>query len=255
MIIPTGTVYEPRPVGKALLAVQVNRFSCGGIAIGFFVSHAIADGSAVATLFETWASINRGYDVNGNGFVSDQSIILFPPLADTSAIERSVKMAAEAIRMEPPLPPNCLGCMTYGATVHWEEEEEAKRGTVIALQLVQRIRDSLRSVNDAAARKMYGEGGLLRAAFARGHEMVRNKGCSTTLYTSSLCRQPYYEVDFGWGKPRLVVNLLKNSTVLFLDTIGGAVEVWMGLPKEVMHNLMQNRHFLTYVSASPKPKL
>nr|GMD55652.1 vinorine synthase-like [Ipomoea batatas] len=347
MIIPTGTV---------------NRFSCGGIAIGFFVSHAIADGSAVATLFETWASINRGYAMNGNGFVSDQSSILFPPLTYTSAIERSVEMAAEAIRqeeknmvvkrfvipahaiaqlreelickennkgslqlidkennkgslqredlickennkgslqredlickennkgslqpeklickknnkgslqrenlickennkgslqhedlickennkeslpreelickennkgslprpsrteaitalvwaavinatpptqtvplscmvnvrsrMEPPLPPNCLGCMTYGATVHWEEEAAAKGGTVTALQLVQRIRDSLRAVNDAAARKMYGEGGLLRAAFARGHEMVRNKGCSTTLYTSSLC--------------------------------------------------------------------
>nr|GMD52310.1 vinorine synthase-like [Ipomoea batatas] len=298
MIIPTGTVYEPRPVGKALLAVQVNRFSCGGIAIGFFVSHAIADGSAVATLFETWASINRGYDVNGNGFVSDQSTVLFPPLADTSAIERSVKMAAEAIRQEEKnmvvkrfvIPAHAIAQLrdeligkqqgvpsapvshrgdngvslggrdkrnssnsNRAVILHGERAEQD--GAAAAAQLSRRIRDSLRSVNDAAARKMYGEEGLLRAAFARGHEMVRNKGSSTTLYTSSLCRQPYYEVDFGWGKPRLVVNLLKNSTVLFLDTIGGAVEVWMGLPKEVMHTLMQNRHFLTYVSASPKPKL
>ncbi|XP_031123436.1 salutaridinol 7-O-acetyltransferase-like [Ipomoea triloba] len=327
LLIPIGKVYEPQPVGKALVAVQVNRFSCGGIGFGVSVSHAIADASAVAIFFETWASINRGCAVNGNGFISDQSTILFPPLTDTSAIERSVKMAAEAVeqegkdmivkrfvvpakaiaqlreelickknnkrshqrpsrtealtalvwaavinatpqtqtvqlscmvnlrsRMEPPLPPNCLGSLAYGATVHCEA---AKDGTVVtAVQLVEKIRDSLRAVNDGAARKIYGEGGLLRAAFARGHEMVRNKDSSTTtLYTSSLLRQPYYEVDFGWGKPRLVVNLLKNSTVLFLDTIGGAVEVWMGLPKEVMHALMQNRHFLTYVSASPKPKL
>nr|GMD21517.1 vinorine synthase-like [Ipomoea batatas] len=330
-LIPNAKVYEPQPVGKVLLAVQVNRFSCGGMAIGFFVSHAIADGLIAAIFFETWGSINRGCAVNGNGFVSDQPSILFPPLTDTSAVERSVKMAAEAIeqedktkvikrfvipadavaqlreelickennkgfrpsrtealtalvwaavinatpptqtvplscmvnlrgRMEPPLPPNCLGSLAYGATVHCEA---ARDGTVVtAVQLVGKIRDSLRAVNDGAARKMYGEGGLLQTAFVRGHEIVRNKSSSTfkdssttTLYTSSLCRQPYYEVDFGWGKPRLVVNLLKNSTVLFLDAINGAVEVWMGLPKEVMHNLMQNRHFLTYVSASPKPKL
>nr|GME04348.1 vinorine synthase-like [Ipomoea batatas] len=337
---------------------KVNRFSCGGMAIGFFVSHAIADGLIAAIFFETWGSINRGCDVNGNGFVSDQPSILFPPLTDTSAVERSVKMAAEAIeqedktkvikrfvipadavaqlreelickennkgfqelickennkgaklreelickennkgflsreelickennkgsmkmaaeaiekeekdmvvkrflipsnaiaqlreelickennkgaqlreelickennkglrrpsrteaitalvwaavinaapptqtvtlscmvdlrgRMEPPLPPNCLGNLTYGATAH---PEAAKDGgaAVTAAQLVEKIRDSLRAVNDGAARKMYGEGGLLRAAFVRGHEMVRNKDCSTTtLYTSSL---------------------------------------------------------------------
>nr|GLL22080.1 salutaridinol 7-O-acetyltransferase-like [Ipomoea trifida] len=324
---PSAKVYEPQPVGKVLLAVQVNRFCCGGIAIGFFVSHAILDGSTLAKFLETWASFNRGCAVNngGNGFISssnNHSTILFPPLTDTSALERSVKMAAEAVqqeekhmvvkrfvipanaiaqlreelickennkgfqrpsrteavtalvwaavinanptqtvtlscmvdlrsRMEPPLPPNCLGNLTYGATVHCA----AKDGTVVtAAQLVRRIRDSLRAVNDGAARKVYGEGGLLRAVFARGDEIVRNKD-SSTLYTSSLCRMPYYEIDFGWGKPRLVVNMVKNSMVLFLDAINGGVEVWMGLPKQLMHTLTQDHHFLAYVSGFPKPKL
>nr|GMD23095.1 vinorine synthase-like [Ipomoea batatas] len=322
-LLPDAKVYEPQPVGKVLLAVQVNRFSCGGIAFGCSASHAIVDGSAIAIFFETWATINRGCAVNGNGFVSDQSGILFPPLTDTSAIERSVRMAAEAVeqeekrkvvkrfvipadaiaqlreelickennkgfrpsrtealtalvwaavinatppaqtvplscmvnvrsRTEPPLPPNCLGNLTYGATVHCEAARDG--AAVTALQLVEKIRDSLRAVNDGAARKMYGEGGLLRAAFVRGHEIVRNKSCST-LYTSSTLRQPYYDIDFGWGKPRMVLTMLKNSTVLFLDAIGGAVDVWIGLPKEVMQTLMKNRHFLAYVSASPKPKL
>nr|GMD26067.1 vinorine synthase-like [Ipomoea batatas] len=328
-LIPTGKVYEPQPVGKALVAVQVNRFSCGGIAIGFFVSHAVLDGSTLAKFLEIWASFNRGLFNNGgigSGFISNHSTILFPPLTDTSALERSAKMAAEAIqqeekhmvvkrflipanalaqlreelickennkglrrpsrteaitalvwaavinatpptqtvplscmvdlrgRMEPPLPPNCLGNLTYGATAHCEAAKDG--AAVTAAQLVEKIRDSLRAVNDGAARKMYGEGGLLRAAFARGHEMVRNKDCSTTtLYTSSLCRMPYYEVDFGWGKPRLVVNMVKNFMVLLLDASNGAVEVWMGLPKQLMHTLTQDRHFLAYVSASPKPKL
>nr|GME04347.1 vinorine synthase-like [Ipomoea batatas] len=325
---PSAKVYEPQPVGKVLMAVQVNRFSCGGIAIGFFVSHAVLDGSTLAKFMEIWASFNRGCAVNENGFISNQSTILFPPLTDTSALERSVKMTAEAIqqeekhmvvkrflipanaiaqlreelickennkglrqpslteaitalvwaavinatpptqtvplscmvnlrsRMEPPLPPNCLGNLTYGATAHCEAARDGA-AAVTAAQLVEKIRDSLRAVNDGAARKVYGEGGLLRAVIARGHdEMVRNKDCSTTtLYTSSLCRMPYYEVDFGWGKPRLVVNMVKNFMVLFLDASNGAIEVWMGLPKQVMHTLTQDHHFLAYVSAFPKPKL
>nr|GLL32522.1 vinorine synthase-like [Ipomoea trifida] len=287
---PSAKVYEPQPVGKVLMAVQVNRFSCGGIAIGFFVSHAILDGSTLAKFLEIWASFNRGLFHNGgSGFISNHSTILFPPLTDTSALERSVKMAAEAIqqeekrmvvkrfvipanaiaqlreelickennkglrrpsrteaitalvwaavinatpptqtvplscmvnlrrRMEPPLPPNCLGNLTYGATAHCEAAKDGA-AVVTAAQLVEKIRDSLRAVNDGAARKVYGEGGLLRAVIARGHEMARNKDCSTTtLYTSSLCRMPYYEIDFGWGKPRLVVNMVKNFMVLFLD--------------------------------------
>ncbi|XP_019155362.1 PREDICTED: salutaridinol 7-O-acetyltransferase-like [Ipomoea nil] len=322
-LIPSGKVYEPQPVGKALVAVQVNRFSCGGMGFGFFVSHAIADASNVATFFETWGSINRGGAVNGSGFVSDQSSILFPPLTDTSALERAVRMAAAAVeqddkyltvkrfvipanaianlredltitgsvqrpsrtealtalvwaavinatphqtvtlscmvnlrsRMEPPLPPNCLGSLAYGADVHCEEAKDG--GTAVAaVQLVQRIRDAFRSVNDGAARKVYGEGGLFRAVLARIDEILSKKDSCSTLFTSSLFRMAYYEVDFGWGKPRLVVNMLKNSTVIFLDAaINGAVEVWMGLPKQVMHTLMQDRHFLAYVSGFPKPKL
>ncbi|XP_019155483.1 PREDICTED: vinorine synthase-like [Ipomoea nil] len=321
-LTPSAKFYEPQPVGKVLLAIQVNRFSCGGIAIGFFVSHAILDGSSLAKFMETWASFNRGCAVNnGSGFISDHSSVLFPPLTDTSALERSVRITAAAVeqeeknmivkrfvipataiaqlredltitgsvqrpsrtealtalvwaavinanptqtvtlscmvnlrgRMEPPLPPNCLGSLTYGATVHCEAAKDG--GTVVtAAQLVQRIRDALRAVDDGAARKMYGEGGWLRAVFAGGDEFVRNKDCST-LYTSSLCRMAYYEVDFGWGKPRLVVNMIKNSSVLFLDAINGAVEVWMGLPKQVMHTLTQDRQFLAYVSGFPKPKL
>ncbi|XP_019155357.1 PREDICTED: salutaridinol 7-O-acetyltransferase-like [Ipomoea nil] len=99
-LIPSAKVYEPQPVGKALVAIQVNRFSCGGMGLGFSVSHAIADASAFATFFETWGSINRGCAVNGSGFVYDHSSILFPPLTDTSAIERLMKMGAKAIKQE-----------------------------------------------------------------------------------------------------------------------------------------------------------
>ncbi|XP_019155479.1 PREDICTED: vinorine synthase-like [Ipomoea nil] len=332
-LIPRTASYEPRPEGKVLLMIQVNRFRCGGMAMAAFVSHAVADGLTVATLFKTWATINRGCAaVNGiSGFVSDQSRI-FPPLTDTSGIEQLARNAAEesaaqppekytvrmfvftanAIsqlreqltvkdtntgallrpsrtealtalvwsavikaasptvnshrlscmvnlrsRMEPPLPPNCIGNLVHGATVEWEEKE----GSATAVQLVQRIRDSLRAVNDGVARKMYGEGGLLRAALAGGGGEIVRKGDSNSkkdssycLYTSSLCGLPFFEADFGWGRPIRVVNVLKDSAA-FMDTINGGIELWMGLPKEVMQALMQNHHFLGYVSGFPKSSL
>nr|GMD26068.1 vinorine synthase-like [Ipomoea batatas] len=330
-LIPRTAAYEPRPAGKVLLMIQVNRFRCGGMAMAAFVSHAIADALTVATLFKTWATINRGCEVNGiNGFVFEHSRI-FPPLTDTSGIERLARNAAEksaaqppdkytvrmfvfpanAIsklreeltvkdtktgvflrpsrtealtalvwaavinatptvnphrlscmvnlrgRMNPPLPANCVGNLVHGTTVEWEEKE----GIATAVKLVRKIRDSLRAVNDGAARKMYGEGGLLRAALAGGDEIVRKgdndskkDSSSYCLYTSSLCGLPFFEADFGWGKPIRVVNVLKDCAA-FTDAINGGIELWMGLPKEVMEALMQNHHFLGYVSGFPKSSL
>nr|GMD21518.1 vinorine synthase-like [Ipomoea batatas] len=330
-LIPRTAAYEPRPEGKVLLMIQVNRFRCGGMAMAAFVSHAIADALTVATLFKTWAAINRGCEVNGiNGFVFEHSRI-FPPLTDTSGIEQLARNAAEksaaqppekytirmfvfpakAIsklreeltvkdtktgvflrpsrtealtalvwaavinatptvnphrlscmvnlrgRMEPPLPANCIGNLVHGTTVEWEEKE----GIATAVKLVRKIRDSLRAVNDGAARKMYGEGGLLRAALAGGDEIVRKgdgdskkDSSSYCLYTSSLCGLPFFEADFGWGKPIRVVNVLKDCAA-FTDAINGGIELWMGLPKEVMEALMQNHHFLGYVSGLPKSNI
>nr|GME04046.1 vinorine synthase-like [Ipomoea batatas] len=238
-LIPRTAAYEPRPEGKVLLMIQVNRFRCGGMAMAAFVSHAIADALTVATLFKTWATINRGCEVNGtNGFVFEHSRI-FPPLTDTSGIERMFVFPANAIsklrekltvkdtktgavlrpsrtealtalvwaavinatptvnphrlssmvnlrgRMEPPFPANCIGNLVHGTTVEWEEKE----GIATAVKLVRKVRDSLWAVNDGAARKMYGEGGLLRAALAGGDEIVR-KGESDSKKDSS----SYWEV-------------------------------------------------------------
>jgi shikimate O-hydroxycinnamoyltransferase len=44
------------------LAVQLNVFSCGGLAIGVCVLHTIADGITVSAFLKTWATIARGTD-------------------------------------------------------------------------------------------------------------------------------------------------------------------------------------------------
>ncbi|KAK9713133.1 hypothetical protein RND81_06G005400 [Saponaria officinalis] len=45
---------------KLLLAIQVNVFACGGVAIGIKMSHAICDAFSVAMFVKTWTSIASG---------------------------------------------------------------------------------------------------------------------------------------------------------------------------------------------------
>ncbi|XP_040996260.1 stemmadenine O-acetyltransferase-like [Juglans microcarpa x Juglans regia] len=52
-----GAKTESREV---LLAIQYNIFQCGGVAIGVFVSHRIADGTSATTFLNAWSATSRG---------------------------------------------------------------------------------------------------------------------------------------------------------------------------------------------------
>ncbi|KAL5997339.1 hypothetical protein ACLOJK_008269 [Asimina triloba] len=45
-----------------LLAAQLNVFDCGGVAIGLWVFHRVADGKSLAAFVDRWAAIARGAD-------------------------------------------------------------------------------------------------------------------------------------------------------------------------------------------------
>nr|GMD31275.1 vinorine synthase-like [Ipomoea batatas] len=58
--------------------VQVNRFRCGGTAVGFCTWHGVVDGIGMANLYNTMAAINRGERVAGGGLVVDVAAIFSP---------------------------------------------------------------------------------------------------------------------------------------------------------------------------------
>ncbi|OIT30081.1 PREDICTED: vinorine synthase-like [Nicotiana attenuata] len=62
-----------------LLAVQVNLFDCGGIAIGVCMSHKVGDGSSIVTFINAWAAIIRG---DSTGIVQPNFNLssIYPPL-------------------------------------------------------------------------------------------------------------------------------------------------------------------------------
>ncbi|KAH7571871.1 hypothetical protein JRO89_XS04G0159400 [Xanthoceras sorbifolium] len=54
------TKFLPDDVNNLVLAIQVNYFDCGGIAIGVRMSHKVADGSSIITFIKNWAKTARG---------------------------------------------------------------------------------------------------------------------------------------------------------------------------------------------------
>ncbi|VFQ95570.1 unnamed protein product [Cuscuta campestris] len=81
---PYPAAYDP---AQPLLAVQVNRFLCGGTAVAICLWHAIADGSGLVGFLETWSGFNRGAGPavgDGARFVVDASTVFSPMKFDFS---------------------------------------------------------------------------------------------------------------------------------------------------------------------------
>ncbi|KAK7853890.1 stemmadenine O-acetyltransferase [Quercus suber] len=72
---------EPEPMEVAQLAVQVNIFDCGGIAIGLCASHKITDGATLSAFLNTWAAIAGGpcNKLVHPNFSEASSLAYFPP--------------------------------------------------------------------------------------------------------------------------------------------------------------------------------
>nr|GMD23097.1 vinorine synthase-like [Ipomoea batatas] len=153
-------------------------------------------------------------------------------------------------RMEPPFPANCLGNNTFGATAHWNQPTD---GNPSRHALAAKFRDAVRGVNDEAARKRYGKGGLLHTMLPIMSEIIKHEGAKKNmycLYTSSLLGMQVYAADFGWGKPRLAVNAqVMKDTVVFMEGKFGGVDLWMGLPEELMDIVVKVPQFAEFVSA------
>ena len=75
-------------------AVQVNYFTCGGIAIGACISHKIADGTSFIMFMKTWAATARG---ETDIYPQFQASTLFPPTSTLSGFQPETSMIQEKL--------------------------------------------------------------------------------------------------------------------------------------------------------------
>nr|QNR60312.1 ASAT4-like protein [Solanum quitoense] len=72
---------------------------------------------------------------------------------------------------------------------------------------------------------------------------------------TSWCGFPWYEADFGWGKPSWVSSISLNfgQTIILMDTKNGdGIEAWVGLKENVMIEFEKDPLILTFCSPIPK---
>ncbi|KAK8664591.1 hypothetical protein V6N13_084372 [Hibiscus sabdariffa] len=153
-------------------------------------------------------------------------------------------------RMNPPLPQQCIGNVSFLVMVTSLDEKTKNRNS-----LVKRIRQSVKARDDECKREiMYmGTGDWLNDFMKKVCEEFEKDSKMGQFFSVSWCRFPFYEADFGWGKPVWVEGGLKtNRTAIFLDSSDGeGMEAWITLSREEMEKLEQQQGIVAYSTFKP----
>lgn len=172
---------------------------------------------------------------NENGYGASNSAILEASIA--------VNMRK---RMNPPLPQQCLGSIcfvTNARSTHLENRSILSR----------KIHESIKAIDDEYIRKTYTNGEYFNKFMAKACEEYEKNPKMGVFYFTSWCRFPFYETDFGCGKPIWVEGALRgNRCACFLDTSDGeGIEAWVTLRKEEMAKLEHQPGILAFATSKP----
>ncbi|XXG48337.1 hypothetical protein AAC387_Pa02g2817 [Persea americana] len=295
------------------LAIQVNSFECGGVAIGVLLSHKIVDAAAMVEFISKWAATARGTNEEAKD-VTLVSASLFPPRSSVSrhmlpisetVVMRRLVLDANAIaalkaratghptlrphpptrvevvsalisrcfmkarndkgpatvsvpthavnlrgRMVPPVQHSCFGnlwAVTVTEGVAISESYGDMQGC-----LENELRESIRAIDSDFIEELKGPDGAIKA-----HEGMKNmaenyldRDIQVCTFTS-WCRFPFYEVDFGWGKPTWVScsTVPINNVAIFIDRrCDDGMEAWVNMEADDMARFEQDQELLSFVS-------
>lgn len=301
------------------MALQVNYFDCGGLAICVNTRHVVADGAAALNFIRNWAALasasNDDYHIKLNDVVFDCTSI-FPPHDSVTSLSRIINRKQRSVecmskkftfdaaniaalrkkiseesssnyrptrfeavvaliwaaliaidrestnfegdsislatipvnlrnRMNPPLPEHCIGNMYHAVTAEWLLNKAVDYNS-----LGRKVHDYTKMVSDGFVRKVF-EGGA--SNFVKHFQKAVEGFVKSEIRLfgfSGPIGLPYYEIDFGWGKPVWFTTVMRlNNIAMLLDTRDGkGVEAWVGLPQNDMLKFEQDHGILTYAS-------
>ncbi|KAK0582880.1 hypothetical protein LWI29_030689 [Acer saccharum] len=287
------------------VAIQINIFSCGGIAIGLRTLHRIIDAFTSSLFTNGWAKACKVGNINDVIVPNFESGMLFPPrdtpvvklpslsntksqvvakrfVLDTNTVSKlkaevtsscggghmhktssteivialiwraqinaararygflrtslltvSINLRGKTFKK---VPENCCGNIYTHGNLRFQAEE-TKMGSLNVF--VDQVRDAIRNCIAEFGKPNEDEDGffskLIMRSWMEVAEEVR-KGEGDVHRFSSLRNLPFYEVDFGWGKPAWV-SLAERpyKTVMLIDTKDGdGIEAWVTMDKEEM---------------------
>ncbi|RWR73657.1 vinorine synthase-like protein [Cinnamomum micranthum f. kanehirae] len=307
-LVPGDSLCTKSGAKDVPLAIQVNSFECGGVAIGVRLSHKIADGAAMVEFISKWAATARGT----NEEAMDATLVsasLFPPRSSVlgymlsiseTIVMRQLVLDAYAIaslraratghhpptrveavaaliwrcfmkakrdkrpatvsvsnhavnlrgRMVPPVQDSCFGNLSVYAVTKGVAISECNGDMQGCLE--KELREAVRAIDSDFIEELKGPNGARKA-----HEAMKNMAenyLDSDIHVcsfSSWCRFPFYEVDFGWGKPTWVscCTLPMNNLAIFIDRrCDDGIEAWVNMEADEMAIFEQDQELLSFVS-------
>ncbi|XP_008226086.1 PREDICTED: BAHD acyltransferase At5g47980-like [Prunus mume] len=158
---------------------------------------------------------------------------------------------------EPPLPQNLagnvVGILVVTATASLKGQEESNE-TIDLKDLVAKLSKGIAQQKETYPTKLpFDSNEALQRA--REYEKLRGNVDMYHLCSGIWCRFPFYEADFGWGKPTWVsVPSIgcKDAFYLIDKRDGKGIEALLSLSEEIMEHFESNPELLKYASVNPR---
>ncbi|KAB2604530.1 vinorine synthase-like [Pyrus ussuriensis x Pyrus communis] len=154
-------------------------------------------------------------------------------------------------RMDPPLPEYHFGNVSrfVMSSPSFDEREDTCYG------MVRQMRQAIKTIDGDYVAKIKEGNEHVEFLKQLAEESMKREVASFSF--SSLCRFPYYETDFGWGKPVWVgsASFPFKNLVCFIDAgSSGGIEAWVNLKEEDMAKFQHDEQLLacTYPAQDAK---
>ncbi|XP_059668956.1 stemmadenine O-acetyltransferase-like [Cornus florida] len=148
-------------------------------------------------------------------------------------------------RMVPPLPNHFFGNLWQTTMAPTTVDGDKNFGGLVRL-----IGNSVREINDEYVRRIIMDDGFVDSNNKERERTI--KGEIEFFGFSSWSRFPFYEADFGWGKPTWVCTPIvpyKNVCVLMSTKEGDGIEAWVNLLEKDMAIFERDLDLLSFVSS------
>ncbi|KAL3538710.1 hypothetical protein ACH5RR_002076 [Cinchona calisaya] len=154
-------------------------------------------------------------------------------------------------KTSPQIPKHSCGNYCIFAVAQCNPEQTRNMGFQESVNLVG---NAIRETVDNCSKILNsGENGHMAVInpFKEVTELLYKSSDLNAILLNSWCRFPYYEADFGWGKPvwlSLVSIPAGNSVVLIDSNDGDAVEAWVNLEEKDMFKFQQDQDIKTFTT-------
>ncbi|KAI3752904.1 hypothetical protein L2E82_24945 [Cichorium intybus] len=231
-LIPSIMLGGADEITYPILTIQVNTFLCGGIGLGVSISHRVADASTLCTFLNEWAFMNREdseVELTGTGFS-------IPPFFPGRGLTPRKIAPSDIVTKKLSFSESEIADMKAQFMIIEKNGPQYLSKVLSKVQIVSAIIWKTLINVDRATRTEPRDSFLVQVLNLRGRtaSLIPKDSCGNLLAPfptkssndetiQGWCKFPFYEADFGFGKPIWVTmgSVPRKYAVFLLDGMGG----------------------------------